>query len=363
MYSNSNLPPSAIGGAMNIQQPEQHNDVHFTGQLFARIPHAFLKDVKDPVAVAVYNHLMVYADWNSGLAHPKRETLARSLGYKTTRAVDNAIKHLVEKGWVKTFPRWIKSDPDTEKTTLVYENGERCKQTSNGYVVYDQKQPWAQQDNSEKRGVNLSTPGGYHSPPQGCTTVHTNKNHLNKNQLTNKDMLIPDGKSVSASNPTEVSEPGKETTQASEKKTPAEKYPTEFLEWYAIYPRKKAKGDALKAYRQALKEIDHDALVEKTRKFARYVEQTQTPAQYVPYPATWLRASQWDDELEPPEALRHPGTAPGGSGTPSARDKSAEQLLREQWAREDAYLNNNTNQQPQSAIFEWPYGAQREIEQ
>ena len=88
---------------MNIQQPEQHNDVHFTGQLFARIPHAFLKDVKDPVAVAVYNHLMVYADWNSGLAHPKRETLARSLGYKTTRAVDNAIKHLVEENIGITF--------------------------------------------------------------------------------------------------------------------------------------------------------------------------------------------------------------------------------------------------------------------
>src|SRR5699024_1324312 len=175
---------------MNIKHAEHHNDVHFTGQLFARIPHAFLKDVKDPVAVAVYNHLMVYADWNSGLAHPKRETLARALGYKTTRAVDNAIKHLVEKGWVKTFPRWIKTDPDTEETTLVYENGERCKQTSNGYIVYDQKQQWAQQDNTEKRGAHQYTPGVDGSNPLGCTTVHTNKNHLNKNHLTNKDMRI-----------------------------------------------------------------------------------------------------------------------------------------------------------------------------
>ena len=149
---------------MNIQHPEHHNDVHFTGQLFARIPHAFLKDVKDPVAIAVYNHLMVYADWNSGLAHPKRETLARSLGYKTTRAVDNAIKHLVEKGWVKTFPRWIKTDPDTEKTTLVYENGERCKQTSNGYIVYDQNSN-GHNRTTLKRGVQTHQ-------PQGVTTVH-----------------------------------------------------------------------------------------------------------------------------------------------------------------------------------------------
>src|SRR5699024_6161744 len=83
-----------------------------------------------------------------------------------------------------------------EATTLVYENGERCKQTSNGYIVYDQKQQWAQQDNTENRGAHQYTPGVDGSNPLGCTTVHTNKNHLNKNHLTNKDMRIPDGKRV-----------------------------------------------------------------------------------------------------------------------------------------------------------------------
>ena len=370
MYPNSNLPSSAIGGAMDTQHqgtPQDSssphpNDVHYSGGLFARIPHEFLKDVKDPIAIAVYNHLMMYADWNSGLAHPNRERLAKALDYKTTRPVDNAIKHLVEKGWIKTFPRWKKFDEETGRVYISYDPQGGFAQTSNGYVVYDKKQGVEISAKDLRGGSPTEAEGEACGTPPQVPGGHTNKNHLNKNHLTNKDMLISEEKSVTPSNSTEVSEPGKETTQASEKKTPGEKYPKEFLEWYNIYPRKKAKGDALKAYKQALKEIDHDALVEKTRKFARYVEQSQTPAQYVPYPATWLRASQWDDELETPEALNQPGTGPGGSGARSARDKSAEQLLREQWAREDAYLNN-TNQQPQSAIFEWPYGAQREIEQ
>ena len=172
----------------------------------------------------------------------------------------------------------------------------------------------------------------------------TQRGTQSRNQSEPKtNMLIPDGKSVTPSNSTEVSQPGKETTQASEKKTPADKYPTEFLEWYAIYPRKKAKGDALKAYKQALKEIGHDELVEKTRKFARYVEQTQEPAKFVPYPATWLRASQWDDELETPEA---PRMTPGGQ--PSGRKPSALDIVRgmiAQDSQEQTTWNESNNGQ------------------
>lgn len=330
MYSNSNLTSNAIGGNMQNHQrfheiPQDSssthpNDVHYSGGLFARIPHEFLKDVKDPIAIAVYNHLMMYADWNSGLAHPNRERLAKSLDYKTTRPVDNAIKHLVEKGWIKTFPRWKKFDEETGRVYISYDPQGGFAQTSNGYVVYDKKQGVETSAKDLRGGSPTEAEGEACGTPPQVPGGHTNKNHLNKNHLTNKDMLISEEKSVTPSNSTEVSEPGKETTQASEKKTPGEKYPTEFLEWYAIYPRKKAKGDALKAYRQALKEIDHDALVEKTRKYARYVEQTQTEAKFVPYPATWLRASQWDDELETPEAPRmNPGGQPGGR-KPSALD-------------------------------------------
>ena len=338
------------------------NDVHFSGGLFARIPHEFLKDVKDPVAIAVYNHLMMYADWNSGLAHPSRERLSKALDYKTTRPVDNAIKLLSAKGWIKTFPRWSKFDEETGRRFISYEPKDGFSQTANGYMVYDKKQQADGKSDVDTGGLPTNQQGGDVGTPPPSTGVDTNKNHLNKNHITTKKhMLISGEKSEHVSHPEESQEPKKQESPPSQKKTQAEKYPQDFLDWYAIYPRKKAKGDALKAYKQALKEIDHDELVEKTRKYARYVEQSQTQQRYVPYPASWLRAAQWDDEQEPPEEINRTQAGYGAPGAPSPRDKSAEQLMREQWAREDALLNNNTNQQPQPGIFEWPYGAPKEI--
>ena len=302
-----------------------------------------------------------------------RKDLAEESGL-SLGTFQRGIKYLEKIGLIKVVPRFVPAKWDKDPKKIVHKRDtEHPYQIANLYLIRFHLPKENELDTPIKNDPPVKTPTkndpplrGKNDPPLGIkigTQTYIPNNINTRDIETSKDMLIPGGKSVTPSNSTEVSEPGKDTTQASEKKTPAEKYPKEFLEWYNIYPRKKAKGDALKAYRQALKEIDHDELVEKTRKYARYVEQTQEPAKYVPYPATWLRASQWDDELEPPEALNQPGTGPGGSGTPSARDKSAEQLLREQWAREDAYLNSNTNQQPQAAIFEWPYGAQKEIEQ
>ena len=128
--------------------------------------------------------------------------------------------------------------------------------------------------------------------------------------LKDKHMLISGEKSDNASLPIDgIDAPGNDTS-SSQKKTEAEKYPADFLEWYAMYPRKKAKGDALKAYRAARKEIGHLELMEKTRKYVRYVEQWQMEQQFIPYPATWLRASRWEDELETPPSA--PGSYADG---------------------------------------------------
>ena len=35
----------------------------------------------------------------------------------------------------------------------------------------------------------------------------------------------------------------------------------------------------------------------KTRAYWDHVKASGTDLQYVPYPATWLRAEQWDDDL------------------------------------------------------------------
>ena len=75
--------------------------------------------------------------------------------------------------------------------------------------------------------------------------------------------------------------------------------PNRFPDWWAIWGKKKAKGDAEKAYKAALKKISHDDLMAKTRAYWDHVKASGTDLQYVPYPATWLRAEQWDDDLTP----------------------------------------------------------------
>ena len=80
--------------------------------------------------------------------------------------------------------------------------------------------------------------------------------------------------------------------------------PDLFPDWWAIWEKKKAKGDAAKAYKAALKKISHDDLMAKTRAYWDHVKASGTDLQYVPYPATWLRAEQWDDDLGPSQAPR-----------------------------------------------------------
>src|SRR5699024_1847914 len=76
--------------------------------------------------------------------------------------------------------------------------------------------------------------------------------------------------------------------------------PSRFPEWWTIWEKKKAKGDAEKAYKAAVpKKISHDDLMAKTTAYWSHVKRSGTDLQYVPYPATWLRAEQWDDDLTP----------------------------------------------------------------
>jgi predicted transcriptional regulator len=67
----------------------------------------------------------------------------------------------------------------------------------------------------------------------------------------------------------------------------------QFNQWWTLYPRKTAKQDARKAWKTATKQTPPADIIAATR------HQTTTPGsplnrepQYVPYPASWLRAGQ-----------------------------------------------------------------------
>lgn len=76
--------------------------------------------------------------------------------------------------------------------------------------------------------------------------------------------------------------------------------PPGFDEWYSIYPRKKAKQDALKAYSKLIGSgaISHVPLLEKTKAFASHWHaRPADQLQFCPYPASWLNSGEYADEI------------------------------------------------------------------
>lgn len=80
----------------------------------------------------------------------------------------------------------------------------------------------------------------------------------------------------------------------------------DFDEWWKAYPRKRGKGQAVRAYRAARK------LASASELLKAIAEQTPNLTakgdEFVPYPATWLNGQRWDDDLT--TASNRPGGSP-----------------------------------------------------
>lgn len=72
----------------------------------------------------------------------------------------------------------------------------------------------------------------------------------------------------------------------------------QFDEWWKVYPRKAAKGDARSAFKSAIKnkKISFEDLMVASRLYAD--ERSKVPAgdkKFTPYPASWLNKEMWED--------------------------------------------------------------------
>jgi len=70
-----------------------------------------------------------------------------------------------------------------------------------------------------------------------------------------------------------------------------------FADFYNLYPRKMAKKDAEKAWRALTLEEQIKAL-DALPNHLKYWKIKETLKDYIPYPASWLRAGRYDDELD-----------------------------------------------------------------
>ncbi len=75
-----------------------------------------------------------------------------------------------------------------------------------------------------------------------------------------------------------------------------------FAAFWQSYPRKRAKGDALKAWK-ALKPDGSlcQVIARAVASQRRSEDWTRDAGRFIPYPATWLRSRRWEDAPEGPE--------------------------------------------------------------
>lgn len=76
--------------------------------------------------------------------------------------------------------------------------------------------------------------------------------------------------------------------------------PDGFASFWSAYPRKKSKGDAVKAWTKlhpdaAMRSVIAGSIAEQKT----WPEWTRDNGQFIPYPASWLNARGWEDELMP----------------------------------------------------------------
>jgi len=107
-----------------------------------------------------------------------------------------------------------------------------------------------------------------------------------------KDPTIPKSENPTLDNPTLDNQTALENNLT--KKTTKQEKPTNSLfdDFWNNYPKKLAKADAVKAWRQAIKRKPAEEIIELAKQYS----QTKLPAiEYIPNGSTWLNNNRWED--------------------------------------------------------------------
>ncbi len=87
-------------------------------------------------------------------------------------------------------------------------------------------------------------------------------------------------------------------TQETQKNENKREYTPEFLSFYEAYPKHKKRDDAFKAWNsQNGKRPSIDVILMAVEKQKKSPDWIKNNGQFIPYPASWLRAGCWADEV------------------------------------------------------------------
>ena len=71
-----------------------------------------------------------------------------------------------------------------------------------------------------------------------------------------------------------------------------------FSEFWSAYPKKKSRGDAVKAWNKIKPDEQlHDRILRAIERAKTSADWTKDNGQFIPYPASWLNAQGWEDEI------------------------------------------------------------------
>lgn len=204
------------------------------------------------------------------------------------------------------------SAPDTYSRTPDHE-GRRIAKIDGGWEILNHakyRHAASLEDRKEKAALRAKRFRDKNKPKeeQACVTVRDDalrvtlhnapvtqsddKQKQMQKQTQNTHPLTPTGG-------VPVAEPPKEEPKAkrTRKQRDPNSIPEGFAEFWEAYPKKMAKGDAIKAWGQ-MEAGQHLAKILETVKASAKLEAwTKDDGRFIPFPATWLRAQRWEDEL------------------------------------------------------------------
>ena len=72
---------------------------------------------------------------------------------------------------------------------------------------------------------------------------------------------------------------------------------TEFEEVWELYPNKKGKSNALKAYIKARNDgVDKDTILNGIKAYKAYLDAEKVESRYIAHGSTWFNQRRWDDD-------------------------------------------------------------------
>lgn len=215
---------------------------------FSIVPEWVLDRRLSSTALKLYIVLARFADWETGIAFPARDTLAERMDC-SEKTVDRAVKELVDAQCIeKEF---------------------RGRYASARYRVLQ----------VDPRGTKMSA---------SETELSDEGTKMSSRPDKNVHITIT-------------------TEQEPLEQEPLNDIAPKFDQFWELYPRKVGKGKARQAFEKALEKTDLDTILTGVEAYVYH--EGYNDMEFIAHPTSWLNGERWDDEYEQP--LRKETPTPG----------------------------------------------------